>query len=72
MTRWLVVVLDDVEPCLEGPFKTERMRVASARAHRKGDPEKRDALFGLDVSDSGSPEIFAFASSRISPEPDAA
>jgi hypothetical protein len=72
MTRWLVLTLDDVEPCLEGPFKTERARVASARAHRKDDPEKRDGLFGLDISDSGSPEIFAFPSGKISPKPEAA
>jgi|HubBroStandDraft_6_1064221.scaffolds.fasta_scaffold02665_4 hypothetical protein len=71
MARWLVVVEDDVEPRLEGPFRSERKRIAAARAQREDDPEKRDGLFGLDVSASGSPQIYAFATCEVSPETDA-
>ena len=70
MTRWLLVIFDDIEPCLQGPFKSDRTRNAAARARRRGDPEKRDGLFGLDVSGPGSPEIFAFAGCEVSPETD--
>ena len=71
MSRWLVVVEDDVEPRLEGPFRSEGKRIAAARAHREDDPEKRDGLFGLDINASGSPEIYAFASCEVSTENDA-
>lgn len=70
MTRWLLVMFGDIEPCLRGPFKSDRTRNAAARSHRRGDPEKRDGLFGLDISGSGSPEIFAFTGGEVSPETD--
>ena len=70
MTRWLVVVEGDVEPRLEGPFKSERTRVAAARRHRRNDLEKQDGLFELDISGSGSPEICAFASIEVNPDTD--
>lgn len=71
MTRWLVVVEDDIEPRIEGPFKSDRTRITAAREHRRNDPDKRDGIFGLDISSSGSPEIHHFASCEVSPETDA-
>lgn len=71
MTHWLVVVENDIEPRIEGPFKSDRMRINAARRHRRNDPEKRDGIFGLDISASGSPEFYHFASCEISPETNA-
>jgi len=65
-------MLDDIEPCLRGPYKSDRTRDAAARAHRRDDPEKRDGVFGLDISGSGSPEIFAYAGCEVDPEADMA
>ena len=66
MTRWLVVVEDDIEPRLEGPFKNDQTRVAAARDHRTRDLDKRDGLFRLDISASGSPRICHFVSQEVS------
>lgn len=68
MTRWLAVVEGDIEPYLEGPFKNDQARVAAARKHRASDPKKRDGLFRLDVSNSGSPRMRPFGSREVSPE----
>ena len=69
MTRWLVIVVDDLEPHLEGPFKTDRARVIAAQEHRKKDLEKHDGLFRLDVTASGSPRMYNFVSCEVNPEP---
>ena len=60
MTRWLVVVEGDVEPRLEGPFKTDLGRVVAAQEHRRKDLHERDGLFRLDIGASGSPRIYNF------------
>lgn len=67
MKRYLVVVEDDVEPSLEGPFRSERKRVSAAREHRAKDVEKKDGLFRLDISTSGSPLIFHFVAWELDP-----
>jgi len=67
MTRWLIVVEGDIEPHLDGPYKNDQRRTAAARRHRGKDLEKRDGLFRLDISDSGSPHIHAFGAREISP-----
>ncbi len=66
MTRWLVVVEDDVEPRLEGPFKSDQRRVVAAQEHRRKDFGKRDGLFRLDITTSGSPRIHSFVSHEVS------
>jgi hypothetical protein len=68
MTRWLVVIRDGVDPRLEGPFERDRTRVAAAREHRKGDIEKTDGLFRLDISVKGLPRIYPFVSRDVTPE----
>ena len=70
MTRWLVIVEDDIEPRIEGPFKNDRIRLVAARKHRRNDPEKRDGIFGLDISGSGLREISHFAASEVNPGTD--
>lgn len=68
MTRWLLVVEGDVEPRLEGPFKSDQERVAAAQIHRKADSEGDDGLYRLDVSASGSPRVCHFSSREVDPE----
>jgi len=68
MTRWLVVVEDDLEPRLEGPFKSDKLRVDAAYEHRSKDLQERDGLFRLDISASGSPRISPFISREVNPE----
>ena len=65
MTHWLVVVEDDLEPRLEGPFKSNRRRIRAAQEHRKKDSEKRDGLFRLDVTASGAPRMHSFGCREI-------
>ena len=67
MSRWLVVVDGDVEPRLEGPFKSDRLRVVAAREHRRNDREERNGLYRLDVSATGTPRISSFVSRELSP-----
>jgi hypothetical protein len=71
MTRWLVVVEGDIEPHIEGPFKSDRMRLIAAREHRRNDPDKRDGIFELDIGASGLPRICPFTSGEVNPETDA-
>jgi hypothetical protein len=70
MTRWLVVVEGDVEPRLEGPFKSDQVRVGAAQEHRRKDCQERDGLYRLDISASASPRIYSFVSREVSPESD--
>jgi len=67
MTRWLVVVEDDIEPRLQGPFRSDRARVMAAQEHRTKDFQKRDGLFRLDIGASGPPRIYSFASLEVNP-----
>jgi hypothetical protein len=70
MTRWLVVIEDDLEPRLEGPFKSDLRRVVAAREHRKKDFDRRDGLFQLDITASGIPRMHSFISREISSQID--
>lgn len=67
-TLWLVVVEGDIEPRLEGPFRSDRSRIISAREHRRNDPERNDGLFRLDISSSGAPRIRHFRAFEVEPE----
>ena len=71
MTRWLIVVEDDIEPRLEGPFKSDRIRITAAKGHRRKDLDKQDGIFRLDIGASGSPRIYPFASREVSSGTDA-
>jgi hypothetical protein len=68
MTRWLVIVEGDVAPRLEGPFKSDRVRVVAAQEHRRNDCEERNGLYRLDVSAAGTPRICSFISGEVSSE----
>lgn len=65
MTRWLVIVEDDLEPSVRGPFRSDGARVAAARRHRGNDVGDRDGLFRLDISAKGSPRISHFLSREL-------
>lgn len=49
---YLLVIEEDVEPGLAGPWRTEAERIAAARGHKaaRGD---RDGLYRVDVTPSG-------------------
>ena len=67
MKHWLVILEEDIEPTIMGPYKGDRGLLQAARRHRKSDAERRDGLFGLEISSSGSPEIYAFSGLEIEP-----
>jgi hypothetical protein len=67
-TRWLVIVEGDIEPHLEGPFRSDRSRIAAAQEHRRSDLERNDGLFRLDISSSGTPRIQHFRAFEVEPE----
>jgi hypothetical protein len=68
MTRWLIIVQDDIAPQLKGPFKSDRARLIAAHKHRTKDFEGRDGLYRLDISASGSPRVNHFISREVNPE----
>lgn len=45
--RYLIVVEDDVEPFLEGPFESDEARVLKATEHRQETQD--DGLYRLDI-----------------------
>lgn len=60
MKRWLVIVENDLEPRLVGPFKSEEERDGMAKFHKeeRGD---EDGIFPLDIKpDPEDPEIWAY------------
>ena len=52
MTKlYLFITEGDVDPCLKGPYRSQKTRDAAARRHRKGDPEMKDGIFKLNISE---------------------
>ena len=49
MKHYLLVIEDDIQPVLHGPFRNSAERDEMAREHRRGDPVKDDGLYKLDV-----------------------
>jgi len=68
MTRWLVVIEDDVEPRLEGPFRSDQSRTTVAGELRATDIEGNNGLFRLDVNAKGVPRIYPFLSHELDSE----
>jgi hypothetical protein len=64
--HYLLVVEDDTEPEIRGPYQTDAKRVAAAKQHRQR-RAYRDGLFRLDVYASGIPDVDAFGGSEIAP-----
>lgn len=57
--HYLVVVENDVEPRIVGPYDTPEERHAMAQTHRRNDPEKHDGLYILDAV--GTPVFDTFS-----------
>ena len=53
MKKYLVFVIDDVEPEVAGPFEKDSIRDSAALKHREEDEQERDGIFKANVSDSG-------------------
>ena len=52
MDKFIILIWNDVEPPLRGPYASERGRIRAARRHRTVDPEGKDGLFRLNVGRS--------------------
>jgi len=50
--KFIILIWNDVEPTLRGPYVSERGRIRAARRHRTVDPEGKDSLFRLNVGRS--------------------
>jgi len=61
MKRWLVIVIDDIEPYIHGPFDSEETRSEWAKYHRFKDPEKKDGIYKLNTHEGGSPTIKSYS-----------
>jgi len=59
-TLWLLLTYNDIEPDIDGPFATIKIRDARARKLRKeyGD---RTSIFMLDIDDRGQPSSGAYS-----------
>lgn len=60
MNYYVVVVWNDIEPELRGPFKTEEEQDKYARA-LKTEHGNDHGIFPLNVDDRGEPDIGAYA-----------
>jgi hypothetical protein len=58
--RYLLKMLDDVQPEVEGPFAADDDVLEAARAHRADDPGENDGLYWADVDDQGNLLVGAF------------
>lgn len=59
--KYLVVVVEDVEPEIKGPYKTENEREQAAKNHRREDEDKSDGIYPLDISEKAKPAIGAYS-----------
>jgi len=64
--RYLVIVWNDIEPELRGPYRSEAKRLEAAQSlHRKEGEEH--CIFALDI-EKNKPTVWAFASSVMGNE----
>jgi hypothetical protein len=61
MKYYLLKMLGDVEPELEGPFATDDEVLEAAKRHRVDDPGREDGLFLAAIDDLGDLAIVPFA-----------
>lgn len=59
MKPYLLIVWNDIEPEIKGPFADEDERVNFAKGFRETDPEKDHGLYKVDAS--GRVEIDTFS-----------
>jgi hypothetical protein len=70
---YLIVVEDDVEPTVHGPYGTAMDRDAAAIRMRQDDPERRNGLFPLDITAARAPqwvEAWAYGGAYLGDEND--
>ncbi len=66
VNRYLVIVVGDVDPYLQGPYKTDATRLAAARRYRKNDDgDLSDGMYRLDIDAKGRPSIGAFCGGEL-------
>lgn len=65
MKCYLIVVVDDIEPEVRGPFSSDEQRVESAQYLRKKDPEKKNGMFRLNISENCIPTIDSFGAGEV-------
>lgn len=68
MKHYLLKMLGDVEPEVEGPFETDDMVLVAARAHRADDASENDGLYWAEVDDQGNLLVGAFARRQLEPD----
>ena len=66
VNRYLVIVFGDVDPYLQGPYKSDATRLVAARRHRKEeDGDLNDGMYRLDIDAKGRPRIGAFSGGEV-------
>lgn len=60
MKYYLVIVVEDVDPEIHGPFETELFRDNFAIRHKREHGDE-DGIFPLDIPEQGEPAIFAYS-----------
>ncbi|MFW5958310.1 MAG: hypothetical protein ACOCQ0_04055 [Desulfosalsimonas sp.] len=56
---YLLIIWDDIEPEIKGPFKTEEERYNTAREIRAADPDKRHGLYKITAVEIEEASTFA-------------
>jgi hypothetical protein len=67
MKYYVLHVVDDIEPELEGPYKSFRARDNKAKELRKEDEEQKNGIYGLDISHSGKARVFSYMGGFLNP-----
>ena len=60
---YLLHIEGDVEPCLKGPYTTDRGRLLVARKIRRQTDE--DGVYRLDTDSKGNPFVYSFSGGEI-------
>ena len=61
MKHYLIKVIGDVEPEIDGPMASNEEMLQAAIEHRKTDGDLHDGLFWLDIDENNVPVIGAFS-----------
>ena len=60
MKLYLFITEGDVEPQIQGPFKSEAQRSVAAKAHKRENGDN-DGIFMLDVDSQGVPTTYSYS-----------
>jgi len=67
MKLYLLVIWDDIEPEVMGPYATTDDRLKRARDFREEEGDKH-GVFRLDIEGEGVPDVFSFSNAEIEEE----